>query len=178
MAESGTIRNPLRALRTMWSWAAPRRRRLVALFVTAMPGLPALVLLANRLELFVDLTKLLYCQRRPWPRSVDSIGAWLRVFQTITCTAVVTNAAVVFFVIRWADTGAVRRAWGFFIFQYCVFATMLALELVVPDVPAHISLQLQRQAFVTSKIIDFLPDDDYDDDAALLVEAIIAGLDS
>ncbi|MEM1449238.1 MAG: cardiolipin synthase [Planctomycetota bacterium] len=36
MAESGTIRNPLRALRTMWSWAAPRRRRLVALFVTAM----------------------------------------------------------------------------------------------------------------------------------------------
>ncbi|KAJ8600364.1 hypothetical protein CTAYLR_000698 [Chrysophaeum taylorii] len=133
------------------------RYAFATLFVTAMPALPLLVCLANRLEFVVDISKMLYGQRRPWPTSAATIGAWQNVFQAITCVAVLTNGGIVFFVMRW-NMAPHARVWAYLVFQYVVFSLMLALEIAVDDVPDAVALQLKRQAFVCSKLIDRNPD--------------------
>ena len=72
------------------------------------------------------------------------------VFQLITTAAVVTNSACIFYTVRWQPFEGQRlrppqRAFAFFVYQYMVFALMLGLMVVVPDVPEDVQIQIQRQ---------------------------------
>lgn len=44
--------------------------------------------------------------------------------------------------------------WGFVLSQYAIFLCMALFSVFVPDVPMDVSIQLSRQKFITSKIID------------------------
>ncbi|KAH8071035.1 intracellular chloride channel [Aureococcus anophagefferens] len=152
----------------------------ITLFITALPCLTALAWFANHYEGTNDLKKFLFYKRREWPAVAWSVGSWLLVFQLITACAVTTNAACIFYTVRWepfAVEGGLRpnqRSFGFFLVQYIVFTLMVGLMIVVPDQPEDVEIQLKRQRFLVSKLIDQTPDemdsdsddggDDVDDD--------------
>ncbi|KAH8065412.1 intracellular chloride channel [Aureococcus anophagefferens] len=127
----------------------------ITLFITALPCLTALAWFANHYEGTNDLKKFLFYKRREWPAVAWSVGSWLLVFQLITACAVTTNAACIFY-------------------TYIVFTLMVGLMIVVPDQPEDVEIQLKRQRFLVSKLIDQTPDemdsdsddggDDVDDD--------------
>ncbi|KAJ1460199.1 calcium-activated chloride channel-domain-containing protein [Pelagophyceae sp. CCMP2097] len=142
----------------------------VTLFVTALPVLPVLAWFANHTEGYLDLTKLLTLKRRLWPRDAGGIGSWLRVFQMITILSVTSNAACIFYVFNWTPLqddrplGPAEKAWGFFAFQYAVLFIMFLAELATPDVPDDVAIQLERQKFISSKLIENVPDESTDPD--------------
>lgn len=71
----------------------------ITLFVVAFPLAPLLALANNYVEFRSDAFKLLTQMQRPVPRGAEDIGAWQGVFTTISCIAVVTNSALVSFVV-------------------------------------------------------------------------------
>ncbi|KAH8056143.1 intracellular chloride channel [Aureococcus anophagefferens] len=112
----------------------------ITLFITALPCLTALAWFANHYEGTNDLKKFLFYKRREWPAVAWSVGSWLLVFQLITACAVTTNAACIFY-------------------TYIVFTLMVGLMIVVPDQPEDVEIQLKRQRFLVSKLIDQTPDE-------------------
>ena len=73
----------------------------ITLFITALPCLPLVAWIANKLEVAGDLKKYLYFKRRLWPRVAWSIGSWTLVFQLIAAASVTTNTACIFYTVRW-----------------------------------------------------------------------------
>lgn len=78
----------------------------ITLFVVSFPLAPLLALANNYVEFRSDAFKLLTQMQRPVPRGAEDIGSWQAVFTTISCIAVVTNSALVSFVLMIAaNTG-------------------------------------------------------------------------
>lgn len=44
--------------------------------------------------------------------------------------------------------------WAFILWQYGVFGAMALFAMFVPDVPRDVTIQLERQRFITSKVVD------------------------
>lgn len=146
----------------------------ITLFITALPCLPLMAWVANKLEVAADLKKYLFFKRRLWPRVAWSIGSWTLVFQLIAAASVTTNTACIFYTVRWQPLQATgrdeklrpnERAFAFFACQYFVFALMLGIAVAVPDTPEDVEIQLKRKAFICSKLLDRTPDEDSDDEA-------------
>ncbi|CAH0377190.1 unnamed protein product [Pelagomonas calceolata] len=147
----------------------------ITLFITALPCLPLVAWIANKLEVAGDLKKYLYFKRRLWPRVAWSIGSWTLVFQLIAAASVTTNTACIFYTVRWQPLQATgrdeklrpnERAFAFFACQYFVFALMLGIAVAVPDTPEDVEIQLKRKAFICSKLLDRTPDEESDDEDA------------
>eukprot|EP00599_Poterioochromonas_sp_BG-1_P012741 CAMPEP_0173157600 /NCGR_PEP_ID=MMETSP1105-20130129/15730_1 /TAXON_ID=2985 /ORGANISM="Ochromonas sp., Strain BG-1" /LENGTH=64 /DNA_ID=CAMNT_0014075113 /DNA_START=1257 /DNA_END=1447 /DNA_ORIENTATION=- len=51
------------------------------------------------------------------------------------------------------------KAWIFIGFQYVLFSCQFIAEKVIPDVPEEVEIQIARNEFITSKIIDKTPDE-------------------
>lgn len=60
----------------------------------------------------------------------------------------------IFFTAEQIEWSAANVVWGFTIWQYAVLVVMGVFALVVPDIPYDVSIQLKRQKFITSKVID------------------------
>ena len=79
--------------------------------------------------------------------------------------SVVTNGAMICFTMdclqlrSWTMFG---RSWIFIGFQWTLISCQYVLSAVIPDVSLDVTVQLERQEFITSKLIDFIPDEDYE----------------
>ncbi|CAM9478748.1 unnamed protein product, partial [Ascophyllum nodosum] len=131
----------------------------VTLFVVSFPVAPLLAYISNYFEIRVDAVKILYEHRRPFPRGAQDIGTWQVVWTAVAAIAVATNAGLIFFTADELEWSADNLVWGFVIWQYGVFLLMSLFSVFVPDVPFDVSIQLDRQRFITSKIIDQIPDE-------------------
>jgi len=137
----------------------------VTLFVTSFPLAPFLAWLANYIEIGVDGTKLLYHHQRAMPSGNEDIGTWQSIFSILGVIAVMTNAGIVAFTTGifqergWSNYDCL---WLFVIGQYTIFGFMGLFAYVVEDIPEEVQIQNQRNAFITSKIIDKLPDEESD----------------
>ncbi|KAJ8918004.1 hypothetical protein NQ315_011457 [Exocentrus adspersus] len=69
----------------------------VVFFVAAFPLAPVLALINNFVELRVDSYKFTNSFRRPVPKRVANVGAWMGILQALTYVGVVTNALVIAF---------------------------------------------------------------------------------
>jgi len=79
--------------------------------------------------------------------------------------AVMTNCGLVCFTGSFFDGYSwFMRVIFFVIFEHSLFLFKNFLALVVPDEPEDVLTQLGRQEFIASKIIDNLPDDDFEDE--------------
>lgn len=63
----------------------------VVFFVAGFPLAPVLALINNLVELRVDAYKITNHFRRPIPKKVPGIGAWMGILQAMTYVGVVTN---------------------------------------------------------------------------------------
>lgn len=67
---------------------------MVAMFASAFPLVFAFAFVNNLIEIRSDASKLLLMLRRPVPRAMNSIGAWLNIFQYLGVIAICTNCAL------------------------------------------------------------------------------------
>lgn len=89
--------------------------------------------------------------RRTIPTGAEDIGTWAVILQMTAVIAVVTNAAIVCFVMELVDSSAWGSVWLFIGFQYVIFVSMAIFSYVVDDVPEDVQIQLQRQEYLRER---------------------------
>jgi len=131
------------------------------LFVTAFPLAPLMAFVNNYVEIRVDAYKLCEHMRRPDPKSAQNIGTWHAILNIMAHASVVTNALILCFTSKRFTLGfsTAQRVWMFILIEHVIFAIKFGFELVVDDVPAHVSLQLDRQDFLASKLVNLEKDE-------------------
>mmetsp|Transcript_1153 Transcript_1153/g.1625 ORF Transcript_1153/g.1625 Transcript_1153/m.1625 type:complete len:764 (+) Transcript_1153:118-2409(+) len=134
----------------------------VTLFVTAFPAAPLLAWLANIMGIGIKATKNLDEYQRVMPHGAQDIGTWYAIFEVLSTIAVVTNAGLVAFTSGVFDLSTTEEAWLFIGGQYTVFIIMFAFAQIIPDVPFVVEIQNERTKFITSKVLDRIPDDEDD----------------
>lgn len=113
------------------------------------------------IELRVDAWKLCQQCRRPEPRSNEDIGTWYPIFEIVSVFCVLCNSALVAF----TGSNAVNyswsaRIWIFFGMSAGILLVKSYIAAAIPDVPEEVQIQLKRNAFYVSKVVDSVPDDD------------------
>mmetsp|Transcript_31572 Transcript_31572/g.41722 ORF Transcript_31572/g.41722 Transcript_31572/m.41722 type:complete len:714 (-) Transcript_31572:684-2825(-) len=137
----------------------------MTLFVSAMPFTPLFGLINNWVEIRSDGWKLLQVMQRPQPVPAQDIGTWMVIFQLMTILAVISNCALICFVMENVfdeDIMLSTRLWIFVIFQYFLFMVMFLAQLLVRDVPADVTNQLSRTNYIVSRLVDLIADEDED----------------
>jgi len=101
--------------------------------------------------------------RRPEPRSCEDIGTWFTIFQTISFVAALVNAGIIAFTSEITNKYTwVVRIWIFFSVAVLLMGTKFVVQMITPDVPLDVDVQLQRQEYIVNKIMNNIPDEDDD----------------
>jgi anoctamin-10/anoctamin-7 len=130
----------------------------ITLFVVAFPAAPFLAWMSNWLESRVDMTKLLHNARRPEPRGASDIGTWQDILIIVGNVAVLTNGALILFTSHFAAAVSFQaRIWMFIGTEHIIFFIKFLADVLLPDEPEHVSLQMQRQEFVREHLIELQP---------------------
>eukprot|EP00601_Ochromonadales_sp_CCMP2298_P007360 CAMPEP_0173208830 /NCGR_PEP_ID=MMETSP1141-20130122/22749_1 /TAXON_ID=483371 /ORGANISM="non described non described, Strain CCMP2298" /LENGTH=736 /DNA_ID=CAMNT_0014135355 /DNA_START=177 /DNA_END=2384 /DNA_ORIENTATION=+ len=131
------------------------------MFIAAYPLAMAMSFVANYVELRVDAWKMTQMTRRPNPRSGEDIGTWYSLFELISYAAVVTNSALVAFTGSFLDGFSdAGHVWVFICMSGALIFLKYLLAEYVDDTPRAVQIQLDRQDFYMSKIMDNVPDED------------------
>jgi len=138
------------------------------MFATAFPLAPTLALINNLLEFRVDGFKICRLMRRPWPAGAEDIGAWEHILTMISSAAIIVNSALICFTGSFYSLSSVMKVWLFIIMCVAIFGVRYFTYLVVPDVPRIVQIQVARQEFIQSKLIDLDPD--LDDDITVIAD--------
>jgi len=141
------------------------------LFTVAFPLTSLLALFNNFIETRLDSYKLLHLCRRPHPRGADSIGTWYYILDILSVMAVITNIAVLMFVMGTGDylsgDDLPIKFFLFFCFEHVVLLIKFVIATIVPDEPFAITEHLERQKHIVDVIIR---DAEEDDDVSFEIE--------
>lgn len=131
------------------------------MFIVAFPLATVMAFVNNYVEMRVEAWKLCQLCRRPEPRSCEDIGTWASIVEIMGVAAVLINAGLVAF------TGSVAfnytwpsRVWIFICMSGGILFTKFYLGIAIPDVSTEVEIQLARQDFIVSKVINNVGDDD------------------
>lgn len=134
------------------------------LFISALPGASIIAYINNHLQLRYDAEKMLCDTQRVFPKGVEDIGTWQTVFELMATLAVIANAALVAFTMNIFDNySLIFRFWLFISAQWFIFSLQTIIRIVIPDEPLQVDIQIGRQNFIVSKVIDYEPDDNDSD---------------
>lgn len=131
------------------------------MFVAAFPLATVLSLVNNYVEIRVDAWKLCQLMRRAEPRSAEDVGTWQSILEVISLASIFINSGLVTF----TATNLVNytwpmRVWIFILMSAGIFALRLFVAFLIPDIPDWVTIQMDRQEYITSKIIDNVEDSD------------------
>lgn len=133
------------------------------MFIAAYPLATCMAFVSNYVEMRTDAWKLCQLSRRPEPRSCEDIGTWYAILEVISTGSVLTNAGLVAFTgtitlnYTWAT-----RVWIFIIMSGSILGMKEVIAAYVPDVPREVDIQLARNKYYLSKLVDNIPDEDND----------------
>jgi hypothetical protein len=101
-------------------------------------------------------------------KSAEDIGTWYNIFSMLGSLAVVTNAGVVCFTSASLlpdipFLGDSIRVWFFILFVLVVTGVKYAVGWLVPDIPADVQIQIQRNEFLVRKCLIRERDEDQGD---------------
>ncbi|KAJ8602457.1 hypothetical protein CTAYLR_001288 [Chrysophaeum taylorii] len=134
----------------------------VALFSSAAPLVPFLAAVCDVALLKLEPYKFLTAFRRIEPRGGQDIGRFETACAFIGAVSPITNAVVV--IIRTPPFSAIhplaRQRYVFMCVAAVAICFQLLISALVPAVHPDVTLQLQRQAFIRSKVIDKIADED------------------
>lgn len=134
------------------------------MFIASFPLATVLSFINNYVEMRVDAWKLCQLYRRPEPRSCEDIGTWYTILYLVSVFAVLTNAALIAFTSTVTDSYSWSvRIWIFIGTATGVWLTSNIISMYIPDVPLDVEIQLKRQKYILSKIMDNIKDDDFVD---------------
>ena len=138
------------------------------LFVSAFPLAPLMAFVNNYVEIRVDGWKLCQNCRRPLPSGAEDIGTWQSILEIMSICAVVCNCALITYTGEFLSSGYTKtyRVFIFIALEHVLFFAKALFAAIVDDVPAEVELQIERQEFLRSKIINNAKDEDLelDDD--------------
>ena len=141
------------------------------LFTTAAPWAPFAALIFNLVEMRLDSKHLLFDCQRPVPSSSPGFGKWYDVFCAIVAIGIMTNVALVVFVIDHIPISrAGERVWNFVILQYVIYSVAIAILLSIPTTSEVVQIQLARTSTWVTRIFqrEIVLDEDTLFDATLL----------
>merc|ERR1740130_171958 len=134
----------------------------ITFFVMAFPLAPLLAFGTCWMEIRTDGYKLLHVCRRPDPMAAGNIGPWEPVLANMARLAVISNAGIFCFTSNYLekhhDADLTRRQEVFVAYIMMIFGILFVIDMVVPDVPVGVDIQLQRQEFIVSKVVARIPD--------------------
>lgn len=131
------------------------------MFISAFPLATVMALLNNYIEMRLLAWQLCYIYRRPMPRGAQDIGIYYSIMEIMTTAAAVVNAGLIAFTRpNSAGYSGVILVWIFVLISVGVLLIKYVVAVTIPDTPLFVRLQLQRQNFIVSKVIDDEPDDD------------------
>lgn len=141
----------------------------MVLFVVALPVAPFIGYLSNIFQINQFGKMLLFRKQRNLPSGSQDIGTFQMCFETLAHIAVITNSALVTFTmveVFFPNVNILYVVWTFFGIILGIFKCMEWIRDVIPDTPARVELQLERQEFLRKKIMDPKPDEENDNLAA------------
>lgn len=130
------------------------------LFSAAFPLAPVLAFVNNYVEIRVDAWKITTICRRPLPKSVEDIGTWGSVMETIATFAVITNCALLCFTANFfLQKTVVEKFATFIVIEHALILLKVYIQVAVEDVPEEVQLQLERTEHYVSRVINNVHDD-------------------
>eukprot|EP01039_Chlorochromonas_danica_P003566 gene3566-3905_t len=134
------------------------------MFIAAYPLAMVMSFVSNYVEMRVDAWKLCQLCRRPEPRACEDIGMWYPILEVVsTCCVLVNSALVAFTGSNAINHSWTTRIWIFFGMSAGLVLVKQYIAWAIPDVPLDVEVQLKRQEFYISKVVNNVPDDDGDD---------------
>eukprot|EP00606_Chrysophyceae_sp_TOSAG23-5_P000816 GSChrysophyteH2.ASY1.ANO1.1622.1 assembled CDS len=157
------------------------------LFVVALPICFFFTFLSNAVRSRLIVRKYLEWHQRPIPNSCEDIGTWTDIFSFISYAAVFTNGALICFTMdvlktdsevneqylydtsnslkfARANLSSIGRVWVYFGFVMTVIFAQFLISYAIESSPYTVDLQLERNKFITDKLIDHIEDDDFNED--------------
>ena len=134
----------------------------MTLFIPALPIACAFALFTNTLKCKVNAWKLFTLYQRPIPQGAEDIGSWLGVFEFISKLSVVTNGALICFTADIIPTSFFGKSCLFVVFQWTLITLQYCIDIMIPDTPKEVLIQLARVEYIVSKLIHSEADDIYD----------------
>ena len=131
------------------------------LFVVAFPLSPLLAMVSFYIELRVDALKFLDGSTRPIPRGAQDIGTWQMMFDSFGMLAVISNLVLVIFTENnfLGFTFTMDRVVALFFVEHGLFVIKGIVDAAIPDSPAAVSLQEERQEYLVDKHFNGVEDE-------------------
>ena len=155
----------------------------ITLFSAAFPGAPLMAFVNNMFQMRTDGYKYLCTYRRIQPYGVEDIGTYQSIFELMNYTGVMssflsiiyrTNVIPKYWPERWGggwpEHSPTKHQLDCVFMVCCGFfaCVVLVIRLLIDDVPFDVELQIKRNDFLNSKIIDHVADEA---DAVVLADA-------
>lgn len=138
-----------------------------AMFAPAYPLVMYMALVNNYVEIRVDGWKLCQETRRPEPKGAEDIGTWFAILEIMSTIAVITNSAVIAFTSTvFSNYSWATRCFLFLATEHGVLLVKLLFASKVEDVSDSVAIQLDRNDFIVSKVINNIVDDDAENEDA------------
>merc|ERR1712048_146128 len=118
------------------------------LFVVAAPWVPAVALIMNLVEGFLDQKKLVMLYRRPFPTPATNLEPWDTAFDIFGVLAMMTNAAVVIFASHAFENWTHReKIFLFIVVEHVLIFSRILYSILAPKLPHNVRLlRMQHEA--------------------------------
>lgn len=124
------------------------------LFVFAYPLAPTLAYFSSYIQIRVDGWKLCQAYQRPEPKSVEDIGVWQDMIEVLAYLSVMFNLGLLCFTSNVFQNLEWWLRWMIFLMgQNTFFFCKALISSSVDDISEDVQMQLDRQDFLTSKVI-------------------------
>lgn len=127
----------------------------ISMFVAAFPNGIAIAFVSCEARMRIDGWRLSQAFRRPQPKMAEDIGVWENVMHFLSIVAVVYTYAIICFTASFLKNVAWSDRWIYFlILEHVTLFIKIYLIIAIEDVPEEVSMQLARQEYIVSKVID------------------------
>jgi hypothetical protein len=127
----------------------------VSVFVAAFPNGVLIALISTEVRMRIDGWKLCQAFRRPQPMIAEDIGVWETVMNFLSIVAVTITYGIICFSQSYLiDTTWAYRWVYFLLLEHVTLMIKYFLIITIDDVPEKVEVQLARQDFIVSKVID------------------------
>eukprot|EP00171_Calliarthron_tuberculosum_P015388 IDg15388t1 len=129
----------------------------ITLFAAAFPLGAALAALNNCMEIKADSYKLVHMTRRATPRRALNIGAWIRAFEFLSITSIMTNLGIITVTASYARAvvGSVSPDEEFFwmlVIEHLLLVVRFVFMAVVEGIPSWVRTQRAKERYRASRI--------------------------
>eukprot|EP01035_Chromulina_nebulosa_P024470 gene24470-31867_t len=133
------------------------------MFITALPCATFFSFLSNFFRVKATLWMRINLYQRPVPTSAEDMGSWYSIFQILNAIAIITNAGLICITMDVLDGfSTAAHFWIFIGYQWALFSFFFAMNYFLSDIPEEAVIQKKRQQFITSIVIEKVPDENED----------------